>query len=70
MVPHCGGMIFSSVPLDEKNKIQSRGIARKTRQNALAVGPTSETRTQIGDSAMHVAPANSAINGGLRTLGW
>src|SRR3954462_4956970 len=38
----------------------SSGAASATRQNALAVGPTSARRTKIGESAMKVAPANRA----------
>ena len=64
------GSLLVSFVFNEKNKIQSRGTARQTRQNALAVGPTSETRTQIGDSAMKIAPANSANSEKLRIGGW
>ena len=67
----CGPMkLFSFIVFNEKNNIHSKGTARQTRQNALAVGPTSDTRTQIGDSAMQVAPANSAISAGVRMRRW
>src|SRR5205823_8550813 len=36
-----------------------------TRQNAVTVGPASETRTKIGESAMQVAPSNSAPSAGF-----
>src|SRR5258706_14817411 len=42
---------------NEKNKIQSSGTARLTRQKALAVGPTSDTRTQNRDRADQIPPA-------------
>src|SRR4051812_7900 len=38
------------------------GTAKPTRQNAVADGPSSDRRTKIGENAMAVAPANSAIN--------
>ena len=61
---------FVCFVFNEKNKIQSSGTARQTRQNALAVGPTSDTRTQIGDSAMKIAPPNSANSDRPRTCRW
>jgi hypothetical protein len=53
--------------LERKAKsVHNKGTASATRQNALAVGPTSDTRTQIGDKAMHIAPQNSAVRGNPR----
>ena len=49
----------------KKKSAQSNGTASRTRQKALAVGPTSDTRTQIGDIAMKTAPVNSAVSGGV-----
>jgi len=46
------------------------GTASATRQNALAVGPTSAMRTQMGESAMQLAPAKRANRAGARMLGW
>ncbi len=61
---------FSFVVFIEKNNIQSNGTARQTRQKALAVGPTSATRTQIGESAMQVAPAKSENSAEVRIRRW
>src|SRR3954468_10407558 len=36
------------------------GTASATRQKAVAVGPASESRTKIGESAMHAAPRSNA----------
>lgn len=46
----------------DASTIQSAGTAIATRQNAEAVGCRSDTRTQIGESAMHVAPASRATS--------
>ncbi len=64
------GIFFVSFVFNEKNRPQSSGTASVTRQNALAVGPTSDTRTQIGDKAMNVAPAKSANRDRPRMRGW
>src|SRR3982751_3180387 len=58
---HCMGTLPRS---DNTISDQSNGRASATRQNALAVGPTSLSRTKIGDSAMKVAPRNSAGRAG------
>src|SRR5262245_46746204 len=42
--------------LRKRTGSHSAGTARATRQNAVAVGPHSDRRTKIGESAMHVAP--------------
>src|SRR5207344_3070827 len=44
---------------------QSAGTASATRQNAVAVGPASERRTKIGESAMQEAPRSSAPSAGF-----
>src|SRR5436190_9665317 len=49
---------------DTASSGHSSGAASATRQKALAVGPTSETRTKIGESAMQVAPASKAGSAG------
>jgi hypothetical protein len=63
------GQALARVPCRSRGlaitRIQSTGTASATRQNALAVTPVSETRTQIGDSAMQSAPASSAASGAL-----
>jgi hypothetical protein len=48
---------------------QSTGNARATRQKALVKGPTSATRTKIGDTPITSAPTTSAEKGAAMLAG-
>ena len=72
-----GGWDINGLALiqDEASRLgeRSAGLGLQdaaTRQNAVAVGPASDSRTKIGDSAMQVAPRISAATAGFMPRRW
>ena len=63
----CAGLPGPPPRSDASTQAQSGGTASAMRQNALAVGLVSESRTKIGAKAIAAAPKSSAaIARGLR----